>query len=652
MATARFLLLVVGVLLGLTAAEGRHLRAMTIEQKGSNSDMEISEGQLHQAPSSLKQHERSTHRAAAGDTTTSALADRASRSSSKSASEIFLSEYEDKDGANASAVSPSPSASDASESHVERLLERCARNNAVAIFSCNQEHAHLCRVAAANLDDRGVGRLAVAADQRTCDELKVDADGDKCCVVAEEAAAAGHEMHATRWEYVELSLSLGVDVILQDCDVMWRVNPVDTFRASTDVGVVVLRERGTNHPFHAGMGWYRADSPAVFRLVRDVNERIDHARAAETNLTKLRVVGVDVDAKKCGAPDALAAFADDRAVLNDAIESSAIDADVYTRARVECDPDGRDVGFACVEEFAETGCVTLEKKSSFERGKPEPPGCRGGADAEDGFASKIFDGVARRRSLLYADAATTRRAKTGDGKACVAADDVLSSWQWSGNHSGELGRWNPKTASDATLGYHFVNCCATIAEKLRTMELVRKGQKYPHPETREASSEPSSAPAKAPSPYERDAKAPPPPFASSKSADAPSRKDTTSTGGLFDEKEKEAIDAAAHFHGENESKDEKPVDKYGDTSAGADEAQDEKFDEKYGDTNEKLDEKYGDDKYSVDGTDTKYDAAKYDDAKYDDKENSGTLERADASSRGPSDAPDAPRYPGVAQRAR
>ena len=41
-----------------------------------------------------------------------------------------------------------------------------------------------------------------------------------------------------RWQFAEIALGFGYDVILQDCDVLWTKNPLEDFRRDPAVGIV------------------------------------------------------------------------------------------------------------------------------------------------------------------------------------------------------------------------------------------------------------------------------------------------------------------------------------------------------------------------------------------------------------------------------
>jgi hypothetical protein len=123
------------------------------------------------------------------------------------------------------------------------------------------------------------------------------------------------------------------------------------------VGIIGLRERGTAFPFNAGLTWFRADRAAVTRVVRDVNERIDFFSGVKDEPFRLEEIGIG---EKCLTDQNLPKLYFDQSVYNDALESSALNDDVYTRSRMPCDADNRDTKFNCIKNFPETGCLMLE----------------------------------------------------------------------------------------------------------------------------------------------------------------------------------------------------------------------------------------------------------------------------------------------------
>ena len=245
------------------------------------------------------------------------------------------------------------------DDYLEDLLKECAKDKAVAIFSCDAQYAEMCKVAVNNLEAMGVGHLAIASDEDVCDTLGYD---DICCTVAEDLVGEEYippedSMYTMRWQYVEIALGFNYDVILQDCDVLWTKNPVADFRSDPEVGIIGLRERGTAIPFNGGLTWFRSDRAAVTRLVRDINERVDFFTGVKEEPFRLEELGID---KKCNEGDEAKKLFADASVYNDALESSALNDDVYTRSRLSCDPDGRDTKFNCIKGFPETGCLMLE----------------------------------------------------------------------------------------------------------------------------------------------------------------------------------------------------------------------------------------------------------------------------------------------------
>ena len=246
------------------------------------------------------------------------------------------------------------------DDYLEDILKDCAKDNTIALFSCSEKYADMCKVAKDNLDAMGIGHLALASSEDVCDSMGYD---DFCCTVAEnvmdmDSMGPSDSMYTVRWQYLEIALGFKYNVILQDCDVLWTKNPVDDFKSDPEVGIIGLREKGTKFPFNAGLTWFRADRAAVMRVVRDVNERLDFLSGVEEEPYRLDEIGLD---QKCiGDKNSLKRLIFDQAVYNDALESSALNDDVYTRSRFYCDPDGRDTKFQCIEGFSETGCMKLE----------------------------------------------------------------------------------------------------------------------------------------------------------------------------------------------------------------------------------------------------------------------------------------------------
>eukprot|EP00227_Mantoniella_beaufortii_P017289 CAMPEP_0197575390 /NCGR_PEP_ID=MMETSP1326-20131121/804_1 /TAXON_ID=1155430 /ORGANISM="Genus nov. species nov., Strain RCC2288" /LENGTH=615 /DNA_ID=CAMNT_0043138149 /DNA_START=55 /DNA_END=1902 /DNA_ORIENTATION=+ len=246
------------------------------------------------------------------------------------------------------------------DDYLEDLLKTCSKDKAIAIFSCSADYAEMCQIAVGNLNAMGIGHLAVTNDENVCDTLGYD---DECCTVVDQDATdmtygMADDMYIARWQYAEIALGFNYDVLLQDCDVLWTKNPVEDFRSDPGVGIIGMREQGTNFPFNAGVNFMRADRAAVLRVVRDVNERIDFFSGVADEAYRLEEIGISE--AKCLPEEQRKKLYFDQSIYNDALESSALNDDVYTRSRMNCDDDGRDKHFRCVKGFTETGCLMLE----------------------------------------------------------------------------------------------------------------------------------------------------------------------------------------------------------------------------------------------------------------------------------------------------
>ena len=121
--------------------------------------------------------------------------------------------------ANTGAAAPGPGSVDASgteleefndfdeEDYLRDLLKECAKDKAVAVFSCDAKYAEMCQMAIGNLEAMGIGHIAIATDEDVCDTLGYD---DYCCTVAEDVIGEDHvgpsdAMYTVRWQYLEIA---------------------------------------------------------------------------------------------------------------------------------------------------------------------------------------------------------------------------------------------------------------------------------------------------------------------------------------------------------------------------------------------------------------------------------------------------------------
>ena len=234
--------------------------------------------------------------------------------------------------------------------------QRLRQGRTIIIFGC-WGYTEMCQLALGNLQAMGIGHLAIATDEKVCDTLGYD---DTCCTVADDVIGAGmmgpaDAEYTVRWQYLEIALGFGYDVIMQDCDVLWTRNPLADFRSDPEKGIIGLREESTAFPFNAGLTWFRANRTAVTRLVRDVNERVDFFAHAKDDPDRLEDIGIDK--VKCTDGNKYQRLYFDQSIYNDALESSALNDDVYTRSRIVCD---KRVYFLCVPGFKDTGCLVLQ----------------------------------------------------------------------------------------------------------------------------------------------------------------------------------------------------------------------------------------------------------------------------------------------------
>ncbi|KAK3234537.1 hypothetical protein CYMTET_55088 [Cymbomonas tetramitiformis] len=300
-------------------------------------------------------------------------------------------------------------------------IRQCQQDGTIAITSCNGKGAYtaLCREARDNLRALGVGHLIITHEQHVCDRL----EQWDCCATTSWLANwsdLSTAAYLIRWLGVRKALNMGVDVILQDCDVVWTSNPTATLRAQAPV-IQGLREVGTAFPFNAGLLFFKSSSSAARTVVKTIVQRAKtFLRAQSTgNTAILAKHGI---ASECANSSNIDRMVFDQGLLNDAIESVALNITAYTRSTILCDNDRRPI------HFEETWTGPGESNSCTEL-------------------------------------------EQVDELACLAPCNIFASWLWNcpgQTTSGDKVSWNVSTP--LALGYHFVG--VPLENKLRLMQQV------------------------------------------------------------------------------------------------------------------------------------------------------------------------------------
>ena len=278
---------------------------------------------------------------------------------------------EDGRAALADVVEEQPAASSGVEQAVRAAATACAKDNAVALVSCDASKKSdiddtsqpgPCLRQAAAMRAAGLGTVVLAAvEDAACSE-------DGCCVFVSHAALA-----LARWMGAKTALENGIDVLITDAaeaePPLLTPNQLPALRTpaggeySALDGVAMLSllrddADDADGPVSLKRLFLRAGEPGA-ALAAAVVERLRFFASAAGDRAEFALIEAGI-AGNCAtlAVAGDSSFAGEQAVLNDVLESLSLGVAVYTRSRRTCDFDGRRTDGA--ETFdASTHCLSL-----------------------------------------------------------------------------------------------------------------------------------------------------------------------------------------------------------------------------------------------------------------------------------------------------